>query len=315
MHKLHQYILKEFFHSFLSIFTILLVITSLIFIISLSNVTANISITFPELLSLYLLSLPQVIFIAISLAFFIGAINSYSKFSETQEIIAMFSIGLPPIKILKPIVAIAIILTLINSIFVFLSIPYSKAAYLNIKIRKQKEAKFKFKDKEVSQRFGNWNVFKNKNIYLYNSKTFEFITAKNAKMDNRENIISLKLKEGFVYNVPKNQIIKFSKMEIQKSTPLIKANIFNFSTYFKKFEYLFKRYIPLMLLPISLIFFIPLISFFHPRIDKNHSIAYSIGILVIYIGLSLSNKSLLLAFLIPLIFFISGFLLFKRRFP
>jgi lipopolysaccharide export system permease protein len=71
MDKLSKYLVSGFWPIFLMIFIILFLITSIIIIISIANITANIHITFAELFKMYMLSLPKVLFIALSISFFI----------------------------------------------------------------------------------------------------------------------------------------------------------------------------------------------------------------------------------------------------
>ena len=320
MDKISKYILKEFFPSFFTIFFILSTIISLIFIISISNMTANIKITFFELFKMYLLSLPQVIFLALSISFFIASVSIYSKLSETLELIALFSLGFSPLKILKGTYILAIIFTLINLFILFVSIPYSKAAFKNFKAKKTQEAKFNFQSTKISQQLGDWLLFasssKNrslKDIYLYNNQKNEFIMAANAKLNIKNNILKFKLSSGGLYDFNKNFKIEFQKMQINQKIPTTKISILNLKNYFKSNKKLFTHYLPFSLIPISLLFFIPLFSFFHPRLHKNRSLLYSILLLAIYIILAFVNKSLIISIILPLIFFVIGGILYKWK--
>jgi len=109
-------------------------------------------------------------------------------------------------------------------------------------------------------------------------------------------------------------LIEFEKMNINSKLPQIKLSIFNLKNYFSFNKKLFAKYLPLALMPIALIFFIPLISFFHPRIEKNRFLPYSLALSAIYIGLAFANKNIIIAIIIPIIFFILGGVLLKRKF-
>ena len=137
--------------------------------------------------------------------------------------------------------------------------------------------------------------------------------ASNAFLKGGKGLLKFSLNKGKVYDFNKSYKIVFNKMQINKKIPKIKISIFNFKNYFKYNKKLFTKYIPFALLPIALLFFIPIISFFHPRLNKNHSLAYSIIILTIYITISFSNKNFILAFIIPLVFFILGGVLYKWK--
>ncbi|NPA11470.1 MAG: LptF/LptG family permease [Epsilonproteobacteria bacterium] len=314
-----KYILKEFEKSFFTMFTIISVIISLIFIITISNITAKIQITFWELLKMYLLTLPQVIFISLSVSFFISANSTFAKLSETQEIIALLSLGFKPIKILMPVIKVGAVFAIINLLILFLSIPYSKVAFDNFKNEKKQSAKFNFQSNQISQQFGEWSVFatkeKNsfKDIYLFNTKNHQFITAKKAKLITND-ALHFNLSQGQIYDFNKSYIIMFDKMSINNKIPTSKISILDFKNYLKQNKKVFTKYIPFSLIPIALIFFIPLISFFHPRLNKNRYLLYSIGVLVLYIAISFANKSLIVSLLIPFIFFILGGVLYKKKF-
>jgi len=320
MHKLAKYILTEFFPTFFTLFFIIGLIVSLIFIISISNITAGLQITFIELVKLYLLSLPQIIFIAIPLAFFISAASVYARLSETQELVAMFSLGFKPMKVLAPVIVLAVLVSLINLFILFVSIPYSKVAFTNLKNQKKQEAKFNFQSSQISQQFGTWSIFaqqsKNKsysNLYLYDSKSKRFIIADSANLKNSKGYLQFILNSGNIYDFNKTFYINFDKMVINQKIPKIKISIFNFKNYFTYNKKLFTKYLPFALIPLALLFFIPLISFFHPRLHKNRTLAYSILILAIYIVITFANKNFYVSIAIPFVFFITGWVLYRWK--
>jgi len=322
MDKITKYIIGEFIPVFFTLFMIISLIISLIFIISISNITAGLKITFVELLKMYLLSLPQIIFITLSVSFFISANSLYAKLSETQELIAFFALGIKPLKILKPIIFISILITIINALILFVSIPYSKMAFKNLKNEKKQKAKFNFESAQISQKFGEWSVFANKgkkgysNIYLYNPKEQRFIISKGANLQSKKSYLNFTLNKGIIYDFNKDYKIIFDKMQINQKIPKIHISIFNFKNYFEYNKKLFIKYIPLALMPVALLFFIPLFSFFHPRLQKNRHLAYSILILTVYAAATFGNKNLILAFIIPLLFLITGGVIYrwKKRF-
>lgn len=320
MDRLSKYLLLSFNSIFLSIFGVLFLITSIIIIISISNVTSNIHITFLDLAKLYLLSLPRVVFITLSISFFIATISLFSKLSETTELIALFSNGISPFKILKPFFYLAIFITILNLIILFISIPYSKTAYQNLKNEKREKTKFNFQTSQISQRFDNWNVFissKEKNRYkntiLYNDKEQKFILAKEANLINKNSYISLKLNKGKIYDINKSTIINFSSLEINKKLPTLNISIFKIDKYFSQFKKLFIFYLPFALLPLSLIFFIPVISFFHPRVHKNYSLLQAIFLITFYLIITKLSNSITINLLIITTFFFIGLYFYKRK--
>ena len=320
MHKINKFILNQFIPIFFSIFFVISSIISLIYIITISNITSKIKITFFELAEFYILSLPQIILITISISFFISAINLYSKLSETQELIAFFSLGFSPIKLLSPIFISAIFLSIFNLFILFFSIPYAKMNFNNLKSEKKQEAKFNFQSSQISQKFGKWVLFANKGeknkfneIYLYSLNEEKFIISKKANLFNKNGVLIFTLNNGKIYDLNKSLKIIFEKMEINQKIPRVKISIFNFNTYFKYNKKEFAKYLPIALLPIALFFFIPLISFFHPRLNKSHPLFFAISILSLYAIISFSNKNFVVSLIISIIFFILGGVLYKWK--
>jgi lipopolysaccharide export system permease protein len=269
-----------------------------------------------------MLSLPKVLFITLSISFFISLSSLFSKHSESQELIAFFSSGTKPFKLIKPFFYLSLMLTFVNLIILFISIPYAKIALKNFKAKKQQETKFNFQISQVSQKFGNWNIFtssKKQNAYedliLYNNKNNRLILAKNANLKTVNGYLKFQLKNGHVYSFDKSTIINFTTMHINQKIPKSHFSLFKFSEYFKNFKNLFGFYLPFALLPLSLIFFIPPISFFHPRIHKNKSLVYSVLLIVFYLVITKTSSSLIVNFLISVLFFSTGYIFFKRKTP
>lgn len=313
MDKLQKYILRHFFNIFINIFLVLFFITSIIIIISISNVTSSIHITFLELLEMYILSLTKILIVTLSISLFISAIQTYANFSDTQELIAIFSTGIKPKKILLPILIISLIFTFVNFFILFISIPYSDLVYHNFKNEKKQQAKFNVETSQISQQFGHWNVFieknvKNlyKNIYLYNPNENKFITALYAKKLKDKNYLVFQLNNGKIYQLDKNMTIKFEKLHINQKIPKINFSILEYKKFLKNNKKLFLFYIPFALIPVALFFYIPLIGFFHPRLQKNRSLVYSVLVLTLYLVSTKITHSFLSEFLTIFLFFITG---------
>ena len=321
MNKLNKYILKNFFNSFFTIFFVLGIIISLVFIVYISNVTSSFQINFLELLQMYFLTLPQIIFISISISFFIASVNIYASLSETQELISLFALGIKPIKILKPIILLALIFSFINLFTLLISIPYSKMAFINFKSEKRQKAKFNFQSSQLSQQIGAWSFFANgeknkkdfKNVYLFNKTKNELILAKNADINIKNHILYFTLHNGKIYDFNKTFIINYRSAQLHNIIPLISISIFNFKNYLNYNEKMIKKYFPFALIPLAFLFFIPVFSFFHPRLQKNKTLIYSILLLSIYLTLTFLNKNLIISFTIPFVFFIIGAFIYKWK--
>ncbi len=322
MDNITKYLLRGFWPIFNTVFSILFLITSIIIIISISNITSSIHITFLELFKMYMLSLPKVLFITLSISFFIAVVSLFSKHSESQELISFFATGIKPFKLIKPFFILALFLTIINLIILLISIPYAKSAFINFKNEKKQSAKFNFQTSGVSQRFGDWNIYtakKNKNTYediiLYNSAKHQFIIAKTANLQNDRNYIHFILNSGNIYSLDKQTIINFKQTIINQKIPKISYSIFRFNEYFKEFKKLFVFYLPFALLPITLIFFIPPISFFHPRIHKNRAYIYSIILIILFLTITKIIKTIPFILISSFVIFIIGYIFYKRKTP
>jgi len=318
MAKIQKYLLKNFFDIFVNIFFILFLITSIIIIISISNATSSIYITFFELIKMYFLSLTKILIITISISFFITAVLTYANLSESQELISFFSTGIAPKKLLKPIFIMAFLTSLVNFFILFVSIPYSDLVYHNFKNQKKAEAKFNIQTSQISQKFANWNVFienKNKknyeNIYLFNPEKNEFITAKKAKLFTKDNFLTFQLKKGEIYNLDKNLSIHYNITNINQHIPYVNFSILEYKKYLKRHKKLLLFYFTFALIPIALLFYIPLLGFFHPRLHKNNALLYSIIVLTVY-SVATKISSTLISFIIILLFFVSGLTLYLK---
>jgi lipopolysaccharide export system permease protein len=321
MLKLNKYLIDSFFSAFFVLFFILFTIASMVFLITISNMTAILKINIFEFLYLYILTLPEIIFYTLPLSFFITASLSIARLFETSELITVLAMGISPKKILKPFFFISLFFTLLLLIITFLSIPTSDILYKNFINIKKTKSQFNFKPAEIGQKFGNWHIFiktKENNTYksivLYNNKKNILILAKKAKTYNKNNYFTLSLQNGIIYITNnKTHIIKFKILNLNNKVQIENLNILTIVEYIKKKKYKTNRYLLISLFPIVSFFFIASISFFHNRYEKNHSIIYAIGIsLIYYILVFVTYKSFYSLVLIPL-FIIIGYILEKKR--
>jgi lipopolysaccharide export system permease protein len=321
MDRITRFTLREFFGAFFQIFLILFLIVSLVFIVAISNATSSIQISFLELGALYLLSLPQILFISLSISFFLGGVSSFSQLSESQELIGLVAGGVPPLKILKGVGGVALFLTMVNLFFLFVSIPYAQNRYQNLKEIKKEEAKFTLQSRRISQKLGDWNLFiqereggEYRNILLYNRKEGEFVRASRASLIAKGGYLRLYLSNGALYQLDRNLTIEFKEMVINHPLPHFSISLFQFRKYWEEHRKFFATYLPVALLPIALFFLIPAVSFYHPRLNQNrHPLIEGLGILLLYLLLSQQNRTFLVGLFLPLLFGAGGFLLFQRR--
>jgi lipopolysaccharide export system permease protein len=321
MLKLDKYLIDNFFSSFFTLFTILFIIASMVFLLTISNMTAILKINIFEFLYLYILTLPEIIFYTLPLSFFITASFSLSKLFDTSELITILSLGISPKRILKPFFFISLFFTFLLLIITFLSIPTSNILYKNFINVKKTKSQFNFKPSEIGQKFGNWNIFiekkeKNsyKNIVLYNNKQKALILADSAKTHKEKNYFVLSLYKGTIYYTSKKtNIIKFKQLNLNNKIEINNLTILKITEYIKTNRKKITKYFLISIFPFVAFFFIGAISFFHNRYEKNHSITYSLIISVLYyISVFITYKHLYSVIIIPL-FIISGYILEKKR--
>ena len=321
MLKLDRYLIHSFFSSFFTLFIILFVIASMVFLLTISNMTSILKIDIFEFLYLYILSLPEIIFYTLPLSFFITASLSLAKLFETSELITVLAIGVAPKRILKPFFFISIFFTFLLLIITFLSIPTSNILYKNFINIKKTESQFNFSPSEIGQKFGNWNIFiekkdKNqyKNIVLYNNKKGNLILANRAKTYRKNNYFILSLYDGIVYYSNKQiSIIKFKKLDLNNKIEIENLTILKITQYIKKNRQKIMKYFLISIFPFIAFFFIGAISFFHNRYEKNHSVIYALIVSITYYILVFTTyKHLYSLILIPLFIFI-GYFIEKKR--
>jgi lipopolysaccharide export system permease protein len=321
MLKLDKYLIDSFFSSFFTLFTILFVIASMVFLLTISNMTAILKIDIFEFLYLYILSLPEIIFYTLPISFFITANFSLSKLFETSELISVLSLGISPKRILKPFFFVSIFFTFLLLIITFLSIPTSNILYKNFINIKKTKSQFNFKPSEIGQKFKNWNLFiekkeKNnyKNIVLYNNKDNILILADSAKTYKKNNYFVLSLYNGKIYYVDKEtNIINFKQLNLNNKINIDNLTILKITEYIKNNKGKITKYFLISLFPFVAFFFIGAISFFHNRYEKNHSITYAITISVLYyISVFGTYKHLYSIFIVPL-FILIGYIIEKKR--
>jgi len=211
---LKKYLINNFLSSFFILFFILFVISSMVLLLAISNMTAVLKIDIGEFLYLYLLSLPEIIFYTLPLSFFITSAISISKLFENSELITVLALGISPKTVVKPFFSLSILVTFILLIITFFSIPTSQILYKNFFNTKKIESQFNFSASSIGQKFGEWNIFINEkkgkeysNIVMYNHKKNLFIISNKAKTFKKDNFyLFLKLLD---FTEREIEIIKF----------------------------------------------------------------------------------------------------------
>jgi len=318
---LKKYLINNFLSSFFILFFILFVVSSMVLLLAISNMTAVLKIDIGEFLYLYLLSLPEIIFYTLPLSFFITSAISISKLFENSELITVLALGISPKTVVKPFFSLSILVTFILLIITFFSIPTSQILYKNFFNTKKIESQFNFSASSIGQKFGEWNIFINEkkgkeysNIVMYNHKKNLFIISNKAKTFKKDNFFVLSLRDGNLYNqTDKTTHIKFKQFDINQKINITKLSFNTINEYLKKYKKKTNKYFIISFFPIISFFFLTSISFFHNRYQKNHTIIYSGIVSIIYYAVAfVSYKNLFAILIIFPIFLVMGKLSQKR---
>lgn len=228
MNRVSRYLLKHFSELFSSLFFILFFITSVVFFIKLTAMTAIIKMNFLELGTLYIYLLPRTLIYTLPLTFFIALCITLFNLSKENETIVLFTLGYNPKKIAQLFLGLSSILSLVLILDIFVLIPISKQLNTNFLEYKKAEAKFNIKANEFGQKFSDWLVYiehsdENKlysGITLYQAPTAKedekLIVATNAVIDNEKGTLRLNLNQGKIFEFTKEDIQQtdFERMHI-----------------------------------------------------------------------------------------------------
>jgi len=297
MNHLHKYLLNNLSSTFFPIFFTLFAVTSIIYLVKIASLTSVITMTGFEMMYLYSLNIPVILFYSLPVSFFVSAIINISKISSEYELIVINSFGLSPLKVMKNFIPISLLMSILLLLISFVLVPkadYSKDIFIN---KKKQEARFNIKPSEYGQKFGPWYIYvsdKKKNTYfniiLYQNEQNKntFISAQKATLTNNGNSLSLELFQGTSSIITDElKLVKFEKMIINSHLKQPKEisslkDIINYWMKGNNNDNLLKNFFISILPIISILLYISL-GYFNPRYQKNHSTAYAMIFLISYI--------------------------------
>ncbi|MEA3353759.1 MAG: LptF/LptG family permease [Campylobacterota bacterium] len=334
MKHLKQYIFLTYSQTFFPIFSILYIVTSIVYLVKIASLTSVIQINFLELLEMYAYTIPNILYYTMPISVFVALALTLTKLSSEYELIVITSFGLNPIKLIKIIFFHLVLLTvflLINSLALVPKASTMNQAFIE---KKKTEAKFNIKASEYGQQFAQWLIYvdKEKNglykdvvLFKNDNKEDTIVIAKTATLNNEGTNLSLNLSNGKVIraNDQVNQV-NFKKMTINNTIETI-ADIKNLNDLFlywsdidkdKKKMYKFSFSILSSLFPIISILFIIAIGYYNPRYDKNRTTAISVILVLLYmiIAQKLSNKYAVSALtLFPLLWIGASIITYRKK--
>ena len=336
MVSIKRYLSLNFTKSFLMVFLPFFIIISLIYLVKISSLTTQISLSPKELLMLYSYSIPEIIYYTIPISFVASLTSVLSRLSTDNELVAIFSLGMSSKSIVSNLEKIAFLFTVLLLCISFFAIPISKQYYKSFKEHKKTQAKLNIIPGELGQKFGNYYIYiedvqpdtKNlKNIVIYNKSdknNEEFFAAKEGKLKHQKNTTILELIDGYGYTYKKNNLqeAKYKTINVYKN---IDQKIFNFKDIY---SYWIGIYTNQKLLHKALfmffVSFIPLISTYliasfsiiNPRYQKNHTfLTIFVTTITLYTIATILHKhgNLYIVFGIIFSIIVTGRYLFNKR--
>jgi len=319
MNRLENYIIRNLSLLFLSIFSALFAIASVIFLIKLATYTAVIQLTILEMAKLYLFVLPEILFYILPITFFISATLSLFQLSNDNEVVVIFSLGIHPKFILKTLLKPAMLLSILLFFNYLILYPHTKILYKNFVSYKKSEAKFNLSASEFGHKFGDWLLYlgnKNSdgsygNVFLFNKNQKEeiLIGAKNARVINDKGILRLKLQNGEGYSYSKESFsqINFEIMFINDTMTTDLTAYKGFIEYWldnhkvKKKRSMLITNTLLSLFPILTLFIVASIGIVHVRHQKAMVYLYLFTTIVIFYGMALGLQKIFIYYTIPIV--------------
>lgn len=333
MKILQNYIKKSLSILFLSIFLPLFSIASIVFLIKMATYTAIIQLSLFEMSKLFFFMLPELLFYTLPISFFVAAALTLFKFSNDNEIIVLFALGIHPKFILKTLFTPALFLSILLLFNFFILFPHAKTLSSNFISYKKSEAKFNLSASEFGHKFGEWLLYigeeKSDGTYsqviLFNKKQEEevLIGAQKAEIINDSGILRLKLTsgEGYSYSEEKFTQIDFKTMYINDT---MKTDL---DKYQAPMDYWFpeeqsakieKKLITnilFSLFPLLSLFLIASIGIVHVRHQKGKIYLFLFLGITIYYALAISLQLVLFAYTIPVLVFgwlLATYIIYKR---
>jgi lipopolysaccharide export system permease protein len=334
MSLLNKYISKTISSSFFPIFFSLFAITSVIFLVKIATLTSIITINFIELLYLYALSVPQILFYTLPISFFVAMIINFAKLSNDYELVVLTSFGQSPQALIKRIIPLSLLFCIALFIISFILMPQSfflNKAFMN---KKNQEAQFNIRPSEYGQSFGLWFIYVQNEVKdtYYDVTLFQptqnediFIKATSAKLINDTKTLQFNLFDGNTHIIGDNfKQIEYKKMVLTNQLEQIKQlntinDIIKYWENMKQDKILrrdFIKNIQISLLPIVSVVFYLAFGYYNPRYEKNRATLYGIGLAVIYIILASNiaeTYKIEYSVFLPFIWFLTSVIVYVKK--
>ena len=238
MVKLNAYLSRHFAMAFLTLFVPFFIIITLVYLINIAGLTEQFELSFSDIVTLYLYTVPEIFFYTLPLSFVSALANSFAGLSTDNELISLFAMSVSPKRLLRPFFRLSLLFSLLLLSISFAAMPLSKNRYQNFKEEKKASSKLHITPGKIGQKFADYYIYvkskENKKlkdvvIYTRNQKGVEeFFSAHHATLQQTEHYTSLALYDGFGYTYEKAKLRQaiYRRLEVFE-TPKIHYNSFN----------------------------------------------------------------------------------------
>lgn len=334
MVNIKGYLSSNFTKSFLTIFLPIYLIVSLVFLIKISSLTVKINLTFYELLKLYMLSLPEIVFYTLPISFITALSNVLGRLSQDNELMALHALGINAKSVVKNFFSLALLFSMLLLSIAFISMPLGVQAYNAFKAEKRAEASFNIIPGKIGQKFGDFYIYvkdKNdssfQNLVIYNQTgggEEQFFSSQKGALLHEEGRMMLKLSDGYgyTYTEEKLQEAQYKELKVYDQN---REEVYEFRTVLsywmqaatdkkRMHKALFNLFISLI--PLLSVYLIASFTIINPRYQKNHTILTTfVVIFILYLIASAfqKNGNLILLLIISAILWLLGKWLFQKR--
>jgi lipopolysaccharide export system permease protein len=289
MVSVRSYLSSNFTKTFLTIFIPFFFIISLVYLVKISILTAKIQMTFPELLQLFGYSIPTIIFHTLPISFIASVATTLQRLSIDNELVALFSLGLPARKLIYPLIFIAALFTALLLVISFITMPQTNQLFNAFRDSKKAEMTFNVVPEEFGQKFGHYYIYitdevngKFKETVIYyqdDNHSDQIISADSGEMLNQNSIFSLVLYngKGYTFKPDMARQMIFKKLQTYDSMNNRGMQLYGVGDYWKqsltdkqrKQKMLF--YFFISAIPLLSLYMIVAFSIINPRYQRGHS--------------------------------------------
>jgi len=334
MDSIKGFISSNFAKAFLTIFLPFFLIISLVFLVKISSLTNQIEISFLELLKLYAFSTPEIMFYTLPLSFVVALANLLMKLSQSNELIALYALGLNANSIVKKLLLLGVLFSGLLLVLSFLAMPLSKQYYKSLKATKKSEAKLNIVPGKLGQKFGDYYIYiKEKkeeafhDIVIYNrtqKDQEQFFSSQEGHLNKTYGVTSLELIDGYGYTYTKDRLqqAKYQHLEVYDSSRQKPYNFEEILSYWSQVRSDTKLmskmlfFISISLIPLLSVYMVAAFTMINPRYQSNRSFLVIFGVVFLfYFIASLMRKfgSLPLLLVTSITLTLIGYYLFRRR--